>query len=492
MVAMTVGVLVLTAITSSVLTSLVNSRVSNESNEAAQIAQEGIEIARSSRTAAAGTYCLDQGVSRLSGIPQGTCTAANVSGKYIRSVDVVPGTASDCGIDVNKTVVTVKWTDSKCADGSYCHKSVLSSCMNVIALAGTVTPTPPAPGTPTVNVTATLTTMTVGNSTTLSWTSTDAVTCTASGGTGFTGAKSASGSLVVSPTTTTTYSMYCTSGTGVNSTTFNRLITVNPLPTATIDSSPNPIILGGAGSTLTWSSTNATGCTASGGWSGAKAASGSVAVNPATNTTYTIVCTSADGYVSSPVSEVLTVNLFAQLLLNSGFESGAGQTNWIIQQTDATAPDGPICQESTTYCTNTTPDGAWYLKLGGLMGNGTQYDDQVYQSVTLPATTVDVTVSFKYRIISDETTTTLENDNFYPTVKDSTGTNITNGTIAHFTNLNETSGTTWVQSPTYNITSILTNYFGQTIRLRFVSNNNTTLKTNMLIDQVQFNVTYGQ
>ena len=113
MVAMTVGVLVLTAITSSVLTSLVNSRVSNESNEAAQIAQEGIEIARSSRTAAAGTYCLDQGVSKLTGIPQGTCTTANVSGKYIRSVDVVAGTASDCGIDVNKTVVTVKWTDSK-------------------------------------------------------------------------------------------------------------------------------------------------------------------------------------------------------------------------------------------------------------------------------------------------------------------------------------------------------------------------------------------
>lgn len=310
MVAMAVGVLVLTAITSSVLTSLVNSRVSSESNEAAQYVQQGIEIARSSRTAAAGTYCLDKGTDKLSGVPQGTCTTANINGKYIRTVDVVPGSASDCGITVNKAVVTVKWTDSKCTNGAYCHKSVVSSCVNAIALAGTVTPTSPAPGTPTVNLNATLTTITTGNSTTLSWTSTNASNCTATGGTGWAGTKSASGSVTVSPTSNTTYSIYCTSSLGVNSSTVPRAITVNPLPTVLLTASPTSIYTGNS-SNLTWTSTNATGCTASGDWSGAKAASqgGPGVSTGALNSTKTfyIICASADGYNSSQDSVVVTV-----------------------------------------------------------------------------------------------------------------------------------------------------------------------------------------
>src|SRR5262249_13459584 len=43
--------------------------------------------------------------------------------------------------------------------------------------------------------------------------------------------------------------------------------------------------------TLTWSATNATSCTASGGWSGTKATSGSQSVGPLTqDTTYSLTC----------------------------------------------------------------------------------------------------------------------------------------------------------------------------------------------------------
>ncbi|MBI2443541.1 MAG: DNRLRE domain-containing protein [Candidatus Levybacteria bacterium] len=149
LVAMTVGVLVLTAITSSVLTSLVNSRVSNIQTAANQYAQEGLEIARASRSAAAGKYCLDEGETGLSGIPEGTCTTRNVDDTYIRTVDVQPGGVSDCGTNINKMIVTVQWTDSKCPSGTYCRKVQLDSCANVIAVAGTITSTPIPTLTPT-------------------------------------------------------------------------------------------------------------------------------------------------------------------------------------------------------------------------------------------------------------------------------------------------------------------------------------------------------
>jgi len=46
-----------------------------------------------------------------------------------------------------------------------------------------------------------------------------------------------------------------------------------PLPTASLSASPTTVSSGGE-AVLTWSSTNATSCTASGGWTGAQAASG--------------------------------------------------------------------------------------------------------------------------------------------------------------------------------------------------------------------------
>lgn len=138
LVAMTVGVLVLTAITSSVLTSLVNSRVSSSSSSSARYAQEGIEIARGSRSAAPGTYCLDKDEIRLTGTPEGECLEPNIiddNDSFIRTVAVLGAqSGNDCGTGINKIIVTVKWTDGKCAaDTPYCHNVVLSSCANTVA-----------------------------------------------------------------------------------------------------------------------------------------------------------------------------------------------------------------------------------------------------------------------------------------------------------------------------------------------------------------------
>jgi 6-phosphogluconolactonase (cycloisomerase 2 family) len=75
----------------------------------------------------------------------------------------------------------------------------------------------------------------------------------------------------------------------------------------TIGVSPATITLGG-NATLTWSSTNATGCTASGAWSGTQATSGTQSVSPAQagTDTYTLACTGAGG--NNTESATLTVN----------------------------------------------------------------------------------------------------------------------------------------------------------------------------------------
>jgi len=76
-------------------------------------------------------------------------------------------------------------------------------------------------------------------------------------------------------------------------------------PTVTISASPSTITLGGS-STLTWSSTYTTSCTASGAWSGSQLTAGSLSVSPITSSTYTISCTGPGG--SANTFATVTVN----------------------------------------------------------------------------------------------------------------------------------------------------------------------------------------
>jgi hypothetical protein len=75
-------------------------------------------------------------------------------------------------------------------------------------------------------------------------------------------------------------------------------------PTVSISANPTSIV-SGESSTLTWSSTNATSCTASGGWSGSEATSAMTSVAPTVTTTYTLTCTGSGG--SANASATITV-----------------------------------------------------------------------------------------------------------------------------------------------------------------------------------------
>src|SRR3989339_36559 len=78
------------------------------------------------------------------------------------------------------------------------------------------------------------------------------------------------------------------------------------LPTVTIAANP-PTIGQGNNSTITWSSTNATSCSASGGWGGVQPTSGAFTVKPDTTTSYGILCTGPNGSTAS--SATVTVIL---------------------------------------------------------------------------------------------------------------------------------------------------------------------------------------
>ncbi|OHA85535.1 MAG: hypothetical protein A2591_03985 [Candidatus Yonathbacteria bacterium RIFOXYD1_FULL_52_36] len=81
--------------------------------------------------------------------------------------------------------------------------------------------------------------------------------------------------------------------------------TTTPAPTATLTASPLSVTTGNS-TTLTWSSTNATSCTASGAWSGTKATSGTQTLSPTANTTYTLTCTGAGGTTTQSATVTVT------------------------------------------------------------------------------------------------------------------------------------------------------------------------------------------
>jgi hypothetical protein len=82
-------------------------------------------------------------------------------------------------------------------------------------------------------------------------------------------------------------------------------------------------IVTGSSTTLTWSSVNTTGCTASGSWMGAMASDGTTTVNPTAvgSDTYTMVCANAAG--TSPSTSV-TLSVTAAASGGGGGGGGGG------------------------------------------------------------------------------------------------------------------------------------------------------------------------
>ncbi len=98
-------------------------------------------------------------------------------------------------------------------------------------------------------------------------------------------------------------------------------VTITPIvfapPTLNFSASPNPVNYNTA-STLTWSATDATSCTASGDWSGAKAVSDSESTGNLTSSkTYTLACTGAGGTATKSVTVTIDASTIPDFSLDS-------------------------------------------------------------------------------------------------------------------------------------------------------------------------------
>ena len=147
----------------------------------------------------------------------------------------------------------------------------------------------------------------------------------------------------------------------------------------------------------------------------------------------------------------------SELLLNRGFESGA--VNW-------TATAGVI-----TNSTGQTPrTGSFYAWLDGY---GTTHTDSLFQQITIPSTATTATLSFWLKINTSETTTTTAFDTLQVQIRNSSNTVL--ATLGTFSNLNKTTG---YVLRTFDVTA----FKGQTVRIYFLGNEDSSLQTSFVID----------
>ena len=227
---------------------------------------------------------------------------------------------------------------------------------------------------------------------------------------------------------------------------------------------------GAVGSSVTVTGTNFTGAT-SVKFNG-QAASFTVnsstqitATVPNCSSTGTISVTTAGGTANSASSFSVTgCTTQTQLFSNPGFESGNNGV-WVIT--------AGVIDNSASPAARTGLWKAW------LNGYGTTHTDSAYQQVTIPSTATTATLTFWLRITTAETTTTTAFDTLKVQVLDTAG-NVLQ-TLATYSNLNA--------SASYAQKSFdLSSRRGQTIRIRFLGVEDSSLQTSFLVDDTALNV----
>lgn len=167
---------------------------------------------------------------------------------------------------------------------------------------------------PTISLSASPATVPMNGSTTINWTSKRANDCTASGG--WSGSKATSGSLTIGAiTTNSSFSLSCSGPGGTASDSISVTVTA-PLPTLSFSASPSTVSQNGL-TTLDWSSTDVSNCTASGDWSGNKVATGSETINVSTtDSQFTLTCSGEGGTVNETVNVAVVLNNNGTALLS--------------------------------------------------------------------------------------------------------------------------------------------------------------------------------
>jgi hypothetical protein len=273
-----------------------------------------------------------------------SATPGKPSASLSSSSNVVAGGAAATltwsSTDATSCTASGGWSGPLAASGSQSTGALSSNATYTITCSGAGGTSTPASATvnvvPTASLSANPMSVPNGGSSTLSWRSTNATSCSASGG--WSGTLTANGSANVGPLTSgTNFSIVCL-GAGGSSTATSVSVGILGGATASLTANPTTVAKGGS-STLAWSSNNATTCTASGGWSGTLAPSGSQSSGPiSTTTTYSISC-SGPGGASPTASATVTVPPVptASISANPTTVSSGGSSTLTWSSTNATS-----------------------------------------------------------------------------------------------------------------------------------------------------------
>jgi parallel beta-helix repeat protein len=164
---------------------------------------------------------------------------------------------------------------------------------------------------PTAVITASPSSIATGDQSTITWSSTNASSCT---GTNFStgGLTSNATGVVVTPAVTTTYSLSCIGAGGTVVTNVSVVVNnVSPAPTLSF-----------TGGTFAWNGTDATSCTASGGWNGSQPVNGSYNFALPSNGSYALTCAGPGG----TISRTLTISGDSTQTVSTKFAIGASIT----------------------------------------------------------------------------------------------------------------------------------------------------------------------
>jgi hypothetical protein len=284
-------------------------------------------------------------------------------------------------------------------------------------------------------------------------------------------------------TGTATVTITGTSGALTHTTTVSLTVNAVATPNFSLSASPTSVSVtqGGTGSstvTVTPSGgfTGSVTLSASGLPSGVTASFGT---NPTTSTsvitftasttatlgTATVTVTGTSGTLTHTTTISLTVNSSAaqNLIVNGGFENGSAPWTLTAGVLNSSASEPP---HSGAF-------DAW------LDGYGTTHTDSAVQTVTIPSTATTATLTFWLHIDTAETTTTTAFDRLQVQVLNSANTVLS--TLGTFSNLNKAAG---YQQRSFSVIA----FKGQTIKIRFLGTEDSSLQTSFVVDDVALNV----
>lgn len=165
------------------------------------------------------------------------------------------------------------------------------------------------------------------------------------------------------------------------------------------------------------------------------------------------------------------VHAQTELIGNGGFENGPSTpAPWVIENSEVSN----YSDTNTAYAHS----GSYFLWLGGLES----WNDDAYQTVTIPAGVTSATLSFYYSVNSFDDPSTPY-DYLYAMLITTNG----NVTIGQWSNVNADQGV----GPNYyhQLTYDLLPYAGQTVEIYFASQNDNLYPTSLFVDDVSITAT---